>query len=784
MAASIIYVNSQAQGQADGSSWENAYTDLKRAIAAADNGSEIWLSAGLYSPGESVNDTFLIEKDIAIYGGFEGTESQLSRDWQTNETLLSGEELVAQVVKTNSENGAVLDGITIIGGYPHEGANEADGGGLYNRGKLTLRNATVRSNWAADDGGGIRNDGELAIVNSLIRQNTARGTSPQSGGGGLLNTNGATVTVINSTFTDNTAPNGGGIRNDGSLRLINSTLSGNVALNSGGGLINSIGYAEIFSSTITNNEAQAQLAPTGGGVANFSDLSATNSIIANNVGDDDIQDLLGGTSFSRGHNLIGNGNGSKGFINTIKGDQVGSATNHLDPQLGELRNNGGFTPTHLLALNSPAVDAGDQTLLLFDEYDLDRDDNRDEIVPFDQRGERFARIFNDAVDIGALELGGEIAPEETEPEETEPEEIIPVVPGSPGLNSLAVTNSGLLKVNSLASSDNSEETRSLSLHLSVAENTFDGVVEIVAVETDASGRVAGVEVGSAGYLRTAIDRSRVVFSVLPGNAFTLDLDRSFKVEENSYLQFGLLQSSSLDELRQSASGELRDRFQLLNAIADDSTSSDGGRLAFGLNSEGAGLRTEGSNRNLLSNLVLTASLDRRPLPSGSALQGGSASELIDLREISGTVEATFEVFREARYDNVLGFFAVVNEAGQVLNDSGDLLKPWDEGYVAAAMQRRVGVNLTGENGKVSTYRAELAGGQLLSSFIVSDGSLESLLNSEGSGDMPAVYFTHLGANADGKDHVRLLGNNTFGFEDTADGGDRDFNDLVVKVTLT
>jgi hypothetical protein len=34
------------------------------------------------------------------------------------------------------------------------------------------------------------------------------------------------------------------------------------------------------------------------------------------------------------------------------------------------------------------------------------------------------------------------------------------------------------------------------------------------------------------------------------------------------------------------------------------------------------------------------------------------------------------------------------------------------------------------------------------------------------------------------DHIRLLGNNTFGFEDLAGGGDNDFNDVIIQAKLT
>jgi hypothetical protein len=42
----------------------------------------------------------------------------------------------------------------------------------------------------------------------------------------------------------------------------------------------------------------------------------------------------------------------------------------------------------------------------------------------------------------------------------------------------------------------------------------------------------------------------------------------------------------------------------------------------------------------------------------------------------------------------------------------------------------------------------------------------------------------LEANPDGIDPVRLLGDNTFGFEDLFTGGDLDYNDLIFQVNVT
>ncbi|MDD1435654.1 DUF4114 domain-containing protein [Dolichospermum sp. ST_sed3] len=49
---------------------------------------------------------------------------------------------------------------------------------------------------------------------------------------------------------------------------------------------------------------------------------------------------------------------------------------------------------------------------------------------------------------------------------------------------------------------------------------------------------------------------------------------------------------------------------------------------------------------------------------------------------------------------------------------------------------------------------------------------------------PQVYFPYLGVNSDGVDHIRLLGNNTLGFEDLPNGGDFDDNDIIVKLNFT
>ncbi len=365
-----IYLNLNASGSGDGSSWDNAFTNLQSALASATTGDEIWVAQGVYKPENDRTDTFQLKNGVTVYGGFRGGETSLAqRDIRNNVTILSGDigterdnsDNSYTVVRLNSGT-ATLDGFTI-----QDGNSNDDGGGVFNNGDLTLKNVAVRYNQAADDGGGIRNNGTITIIDSEITYNTSIGTSNTSGGGGLINT-GNSATIINTTFSNNYANNGGAIRNDTNLTLTNSILSGNTAYESGGGLVNTINpsiiaisflsgadnltgtaRATITNSTITKNTAldlSQSGSAVGSGIANFAVLNISNSIIAGNGNDDDLAGnftALGktviGNNTSGGNNLIGNGDGVSGFTDGNNGDKVGTKYNRINLTLNETFDN-------------------------------------------------------------------------------------------------------------------------------------------------------------------------------------------------------------------------------------------------------------------------------------------------------------------------------------------------------------------------------------------------------------------------------------------------------------
>ncbi len=276
------------------------------------------------------------------------------------------------------------------------------GGGIFNSGNLTVSTSTLNNNHVGanvgGDGGGILNNstGTLEISNS-----TLSGNSAVENGGGIAN--GGNSIIKNSTFSGNSAAIGGGISNVGTMTVSNSTLSGNSAnLNNpfsdrskiGGGIYND-GTLTLLFSTLTLNSAA-----NGSGVYNDPGLVAgsfvmpsgtvnvRNTIIAGNINSTDgVNPDVSGTFASFGYNLIGNGTGSTGFSAT--GDIVGTSTKPIDPRLRPLAFNGGPTQTIALRQNSPAINAGDPTVLRTDPKT-------------DQRGKR--RVRGGRADIGAVEF--------------------------------------------------------------------------------------------------------------------------------------------------------------------------------------------------------------------------------------------------------------------------------------------------------------------------------------------------------------------------------------------
>jgi hypothetical protein len=109
------------------------------------------------------------------------------------------------------------------------------GGGVLNRGTLTVSGATISDNRASGGpGGGIANLGTAAVSGSTLSGNLA-----SAYGGGISNGSGGTLTVTNSTLSGNSAANGDGIANNSGTTTLKNTIvsdgspGGNCSVGSG-----------------------------------------------------------------------------------------------------------------------------------------------------------------------------------------------------------------------------------------------------------------------------------------------------------------------------------------------------------------------------------------------------------------------------------------------------------------------------------------------------------------------------------------------------------------------
>jgi hypothetical protein len=382
-----------------------------------------------------------------------------------------------RIFRVVSGPAVVLAGLTITNGLA------VDGAGILNNGTLTLTNATVSGNSTpyvfGASGGGISNSGALTLENTTVSGNSAAGSRETGTGGGIYNGQGGVVTLDNTIVSGNYArPYGGGIYNVGTLTLTNSTISNNSA-GFGGGIYNestltldnttvsgnsqrgifNYGTATLTNTTVSGNSDSVG----GGGIYNGrgSTLMLTNSTVSDNydrnsaggiyndegtmiltnctVSGNSSSDYWAGAIFNSGTLTLTNctisGNSTSGMRggggivnasgptvrllarNTILAgnmastapDLAGNLTSSGYNLIGNTDGGSGFDPTDLLNVDpllGPLQNNGGPTqtmALQCGSPAIDAGDNTD-APDWDQRGEGFPRIVNGIIDIGAYEV--------------------------------------------------------------------------------------------------------------------------------------------------------------------------------------------------------------------------------------------------------------------------------------------------------------------------------------------------------------------------------------------
>jgi parallel beta-helix repeat protein len=281
-----IYVDDDAVGANDGSSWTDAYNYLQDALADANSAEkpvEIRVAKGIYKPDQGKNQnpgdrgaTFQLINGVTLEGGYAsfGELDPHARDIEVYKSILTGDlngddvevrdpcDLLGE--PTRSENSyhvatgagtdetAVLDGFTVTGGNADGKPRRNTGGGMFNAsGSPRLKNCVFRRNCSRSNGGGMFIEFDSpTLTNCVFNGNYS---SPQGGGLFIHRSN---PVLTNCTFTGNFSRIfGGGISCwTSSPELTGCIFSGNIALNgAGGGIYNQDSNPTLLNCTFAGN---------------------------------------------------------------------------------------------------------------------------------------------------------------------------------------------------------------------------------------------------------------------------------------------------------------------------------------------------------------------------------------------------------------------------------------------------------------------------------------------------------------------------------------------------
>ena len=302
-AGQVFYVTETGAGNKDGSSWANAYADVQTAIDAAESagGGEVWIAKGTYKHGSAMT----MKNNVAIYGGFAGTETSKDQRVAGNITILDGERKYRVFYNNYTganplTNSAKLDNVTIQNGHPYSNSEYNYGAGMYNNNASPeITNCTFANN-SALDGGGMYNYGYNGTCSPTLTNCTFSGNSAKYFGGGMYNS-ASSPELTNCTFSGNSVSRyGGGIYNyESSPTLTNCILWGNTASSSGNEIYNSNstckptidtciiegGYSSngIYTNIITSDPKLMTLGNYGGAVQTMAVASGSSAISAGKV---------------------------------------------------------------------------------------------------------------------------------------------------------------------------------------------------------------------------------------------------------------------------------------------------------------------------------------------------------------------------------------------------------------------------------------------------------------------------------------------------------------------
>lgn len=393
---SVYYVDANATGANDGSSWTDAFTNVTDALALTNLNDAVWVAKGTYTLADKNTPIAVSTNEVDIIGGFAGTETILAdRDLTaihtTNATIFTGD----------------INGDDIDGDFSSNKTDNAERLFELRTSNVTFDGIIFENIYDTSQSGGVEENGvifipnnlnanNLKIKNSVFRNNYSNGylLKIRKFNQGLL--------IENTKFINNTIVNMGlvYVQSDSTngyifTRWANVLVADNdinlTALDifrsdwNNGSTLDVV----INNSTFVNNDYNGtygnSITASGNGSVN---LNVNNSIFWQNTvnGTSATRDISNGLDehydvFIR--NSIANLSSNAGTYGTFSATNVTT----LDPTTDNLNLDAEYKPT---SASNYIVDQGDNAyydVALFGDLDLSGND----------------RVFNTTIDLGAYE---------------------------------------------------------------------------------------------------------------------------------------------------------------------------------------------------------------------------------------------------------------------------------------------------------------------------------------------------------------------------------------------
>jgi hypothetical protein len=300
----------------------------------------------------------------------------------------------------NQEGCATLDRCV----FANNRARDGGAMGNYNRARAVVRASRFLRNSTTQYGGAMNSSYKcvLLLTGCLFSENNAGGQ-----GAGMFVASESEYTLISCVFERNRASWGGALSNDHCRgHLVNCILIHNTCEADGGAVSNEAGtQVDLINCTIAYNSAGRN----GGGIYNSEEPGTLeenkstsiliNCILWGNAASNGFSETAQlGAGYVNARNCCVQGwTGKLGGIGNFGANPMFLDPNGPDGKIGTEDDDLRLSP------GSPCINAGNNSALPADRFDLDGDGDPNEPIPFDVNGK--PRIQGGTVDIGACESG-------------------------------------------------------------------------------------------------------------------------------------------------------------------------------------------------------------------------------------------------------------------------------------------------------------------------------------------------------------------------------------------